>query len=200
MGPTRAETAAARVERLLERSRHVMIVPTLLLLFGTVGVFVYAVVYAVDATRKIVEHPFPIAHNVGLIIVEIDVLLVGATMLVMAFGLYELFVARPAPGQRSEILPPWLAMSDLNDLKARVVSMLVLVATVTFVDVVVDFQQGAAVLYLGGAVALVVGALTVYLRFGTASARPGSPPTPRAAPPPDVLPAEGPDHGDTAAH
>ena len=35
-------------------------------------------------------------------------------------------------------LPGWLRMNDLNDLKARVISMIILVAAVTFVDVVVE--------------------------------------------------------------
>jgi hypothetical protein len=47
------------------------------------------------------------------------------------------------------------------------VSMLVLVAAVSFVDVVVDFHGGQDILYLGIAVALVIAALTAFLRYGT---------------------------------
>lgn len=57
-------------------------------------------------------------------------------------------------------------MHDLNDLKARVISMIILVAAVTFVDVVVESGSGLNTLYLGTAVALVIAALTAFLRFG----------------------------------
>jgi uncharacterized membrane protein YqhA len=64
-------------------------------------------------------------------------------------------------------------MHDLNDLKARVISMIILVTAVTFTDVLLDFDQARAldVLYLGAGVAIVIGALTVYLRYGSDTPR-----------------------------
>ena len=56
-------------------------------------------------------------------------------------------------------------MHDLNDLKARVISMIVLVAAVTFTDVAVETEGGLNTFYLGAAVALVTAALTAFLRF-----------------------------------
>jgi uncharacterized membrane protein YqhA len=177
MEPNKARSRTPLVERLLEQARYVMIVPTVLLVFATLAVFVYSVVYSVDAARKVFHHPYPISHNVGLIIVEIDLVLVGATLLVTAAGLYELFVARPGAGQHPAFLPRWLVMRDLNDLKARIVSMLVLVAAVSFVEAVVDLQEGVGVLYLGAAVALVIGALTLFSRFGSGMRQPEQGPT-----------------------
>jgi uncharacterized membrane protein YqhA len=64
-------------------------------------------------------------------------------------------------------LPAWLKMDDLNDLKARVISMIILVAAVTFTDVAVESKGGGLnTLYLGAAVAVVIAALTAFLRFG----------------------------------
>jgi uncharacterized membrane protein YqhA len=64
------------------------------------------------------------------------------------------------------LLPGWLRMHDLNDLKARVISMIILVAAVTFVDVAVESKGELNTLYLGAAVAVVIAALTAFLRFG----------------------------------
>jgi hypothetical protein len=58
-------------------------------------------------------------------------------------------------------LPEWLKMHDLNDLKARVISMIILVAAVSFVDAVVEAKGALSTLYLGAAVAVVIAALTV---------------------------------------
>jgi uncharacterized membrane protein YqhA len=55
-------------------------------------------------------------------------------------------------------------MRDLNDIKTRVIAMIVLVAPVTFVEFVVDAGSGLEALELRGGVALVVGALTVFTR------------------------------------
>ena len=57
-------------------------------------------------------------------------------------------------------------MHDLNDLKARVISMIILVAAVTFTDVAVESKAGLNVLFLGAGVALVIAALTAFLYFG----------------------------------
>jgi uncharacterized membrane protein YqhA len=59
-------------------------------------------------------------------------------------------------------------MRDLEDLKARIVSMLVLVAAVSFVDAVVDPGSHPAswILSVGAAVALFIIALTLFLRIG----------------------------------
>ena len=108
-----------------------------------------------------------IAHNLGFLLLLTDLFLVGATLMIAAFGFYDLFVTRIDAVDRSLRLPGWLRMRDLNDLKARVVSMIILVAAVTFVDVVVESRDGGLdTFYLGAAVALVIAALTVFLYFG----------------------------------
>jgi uncharacterized membrane protein YqhA len=86
--------------------------------------------------------------------------------MISAFGLYELFISRIEGGGPGMRLPGWLRMHDLNDLKARVISMIILVAGVSFVDVVVEFKDEVDTFYLGAAVAVVIVALTAFLRFG----------------------------------
>ena len=64
------------------------------------------------------------------------------------------------------LLSAWLRMNDLNDLKARVISMIILVAAVTFVDAVIESRDGLDTLYVGAGIALVIAALTGFLHFG----------------------------------
>jgi uncharacterized membrane protein YqhA len=56
-------------------------------------------------------------------------------------------------------------MRDLNDLKGRVIAMIVLVVSVSFAEVVVDAPSGKSALDLGAGIALVVLALTIFLRL-----------------------------------
>ena len=74
--------------------------------------------------------------------------------------------ARSAPVAQAFGCPDWLRMHDLNDLKARVISMIILVSAVSFANVVVESKGGLDTLYLGVGVAVVIAALTAFLRFG----------------------------------
>ncbi|HEY0719464.1 MAG TPA: YqhA family protein, partial [Streptosporangiaceae bacterium] len=65
-----------------------------------------------------------------------------------------------------DVLPGWLAMHDLNELKSRVVSMIVLVLAVTFAEEAVDSPGGLHILEMGGGVTVVILGLTLFLRWG----------------------------------
>ncbi len=156
-------------ERGLSLAQLTVVLPVIVLLLSGIGAFVYATVYAVHTVADIARHPFA-EHNLRLFIIEIDVFLIGATLIIAAFGLYELFVSRIEPDGRGRPLPAWLEMNDLDDLKARVISMIILVTAVTFTDELLDFTHTLDILYLGVGVAIVIGALTVYLRYGSDTA------------------------------
>jgi len=155
-----------RFERVLSLSRVVVVVPVVVLLLSAFSSFAYGTDVFVRSVRRVVEDPNLTSHNIGFLLLLTDLFLVGATLMIAAFGFYDLFITRIDADSRSLRLPDWLRMRDLNDLKARVISMVILVAAVTFVDVVVESEGGLNTLYLGAAVALVIAALTVFLRFG----------------------------------
>ena len=164
---SRARALETGFEWGLQVSRGLVLVPVTLLVISAAGAFLYGAGLFIWSLYNVVPHPFPVGHKIGFFLLEVDLFLVGATLLIAGIGFYELFISRVDAGGRRGRLPDWLIMNDLNDLKARVVSMLVLVTAVSFVDVVVDFQGGHDILFLGGAVAVVSVALTAFLRFGT---------------------------------
>jgi len=160
-----------RIEKGLEwgllASRKMVLLPVFVLVLAAAGSFVYGTAVFIDILVAVVRQPFPIGNRIGLLMLVIDLFLVGATMLIAAIGFYELFISKVEPAHNGHGMPAWLEMHDLNDLKARVISMIILVVAVAFVDVVVDFTDGRRVFFLGAGVALVIGALTAYLRFGS---------------------------------
>jgi uncharacterized membrane protein YqhA len=155
----------SRFEQALSLSRIVVVVPVIVLLLAAISSFAYGTEVFFRSVAHFVDDPSLTSHNLGYLLLLTDLFLVGATLMIAAFGFYDLFITRINTARSSLRLPAWLRMNDLNDLKARVISMVILVAAVTFVDVAVDSQGGLDTLYLGAAVALVIAALTAFLRF-----------------------------------
>jgi uncharacterized membrane protein YqhA len=163
------------VERLLAWSLRLAYIPVAVLLLAGLGAFVYGTALFISSVGHVADHPFPIRHQIGLFLEDIDLFLIGATLLISAVGFYELFI-REIHRDGSTRIPTWLEMRDLNDLKARVIAMIVLVVSVTFVEVVVDSPSGQHALDLGGGIAAVVVALTIFLRLGGHASKSGSGP------------------------
>lgn len=165
-GPVPARWPGPGFERSLVLSRSAALIPVVVLALAGAGAFVYGAALFVHSAAEIIGHPFPVGDKIGLFLLVVDLFLVGATMLIAAIGFYELFISHVS-ADRQHGLPDWLVMRDLDDLKARVVSMLVMVAAASFTNVVVDFHGGHDILFLGSGVALVIAALTLFLRLGT---------------------------------
>jgi uncharacterized membrane protein YqhA len=163
--PPRAERPpGSGVERALAASLWLAIIPVVLLILGAIGAFAYAVALFVHSVNEIISHPFPVGNKIGLFLLDIDLMLIGATLLISAVGFYELFI-RDIPAGAVTRMPAWLQMHDLNDLKGRVIGMIILVLAVSFVEVAVDNGNGRLVLELGGGIAVVTVALTAFLRY-----------------------------------
>jgi uncharacterized membrane protein YqhA len=176
-GSSRDRSDGGRLQRGFEHglalAQLTVLLPVVVLLLSAFGAFVYGTVVVIHFVSDIASEPFAV-HNLRLFLTEIDLYLIGATLMIAAFGFYELFVSKvgAAGGRRPLPLPAWLEMTDLDDLKARVISMIILVTAVTFTDVLLEFQEDELdVLYLGAGVAIFIGALTVYLRFGSGRRR-----------------------------
>ena len=150
------------IERALIASLYLAYLPVVFLMLAAMGAFAYGSALFVNAFSNIVRHPFPVGHNIGLFLLDFDMFLIGSTALISAIGFYELFIGDIREG-RGAPLPGWLAMRDLNELKARVISMIVLVLAVTFVEDVVDAPDALQALELGGGITVVIIGLGVFI-------------------------------------
>jgi uncharacterized membrane protein YqhA len=161
-------TIQRRFERLLSASRLLALIPVVFLLIDAAGSFVYGSDILLRTVSGDIGEPSRVGGRLGVFLVVMDTYLVGATLLISAYGFYELFIIRKQRAARQYWLPSWLKMRDLEDLKIRVISMLVLVAAITFVDVLVESGSHHALdtLYLGLGIAVVIVGLTAFLRWG----------------------------------
>ena len=95
------------VERGLSLAQLSVLLPVFVLVLSGIGAFIYGVAVAVHSVAAIADHPFA-AHNLRLFLTEIDLFLIGATLIIAAIGLYELFIARIDPANlRRRCLPGW---------------------------------------------------------------------------------------------
>lgn len=81
-----------------------------------------------------------------------DAFLIAAGLLIFALGLHELFVGELP-------LPPWLVIRDLDALKAKIAGIVILVMAVAFLERLETRDDALDLLFSGGGVALVSGAL-----------------------------------------
>ncbi len=142
-----------------------ILIPVIFLLIDSAGSFIYGCVVFVHTVIELFQEHFKITTATGRFLVVMDTYLVGATLLIAAFGFYFLFIGHDT-SPNTMYLPSWLRMHDLEDLKARIVSMLILVAAITFLDVIIETHDEEGAFWLGLGIAVIIAALTAYLRFG----------------------------------
>ena len=151
-----------------------VIVLVIVLLFSAMASFAYGTEVFVRSVTQVIDAPQLTSHNLGFLLLLTDLFLIGATLMISAFGFYDLFIGTIGANDSRARLPGWLRMHDLDDLKARVISMIILVAAVSFVDYVVESKGGLDTLYLGVGVGVVIAALTAFQRFGRMEGGEGS--------------------------
>ena len=96
----------------------------------------------------------------GLILAAIelvDLFLLATVLYVIAIGLYELFVDDALP------LPAWLEIHTLDDLKDKLIGVVVVVMGVLFLGQLIAWDGQRDLLGLGGGIALMIAALTYFV-------------------------------------
>jgi uncharacterized membrane protein YqhA len=109
----------------------------------------------------ITEHDLsePQEENLSIQFIElIDVFLISVILLIVALGLFQLFI------DQDTTLPGWLRIRNLDELKHKIVGVLCVILGVNFVSNVSEWSGGKDILYLGAAIALVLVALVFLLK------------------------------------
>jgi uncharacterized membrane protein YqhA len=88
----------------------------------------------------------------------IDLFLIGTVFYITTLGLYELFIDENVP------TPAWLHITHLDDLKSKLLGVIVLILLVVFLGRVINWDTGWDILLLGASIGFVVVAVTYYLR------------------------------------
>jgi uncharacterized membrane protein YqhA len=144
------------MRRLIELSRFAVAVPavtSIIASFVLMGIGVWEVVMSIV---HLIDTSVSIKLTVVAILTAVDTFLLATVLLVIGYGLYELFVD-------SEVkLPEWLEIRSLDDLKTKLIGVIVAVLAVVFLGALVDRSDANSVMLLGAGVGAVVVGLAAF--------------------------------------
>ncbi len=112
----------------------------------------------VDAVTGIVQNiDTQYARNLAVeMLTIIDLALLGIVFFVISLGVYQLFIDDQLE------LPRWLRIDDLDDLKGKLISVVVTLLGVYFLEIVVTGSGGGEILTSGLGIGAVVAALSIF--------------------------------------
>jgi uncharacterized membrane protein YqhA len=155
--------------RLVGSSRYLILIAIVAIFLAALLLMIYGGVLAV----RLVGDTYAAgvnskgAKSLLLGIIElVDLFLLATTLYVIAAGLYELFIDDRVP------LPAWLGIQDLDDLKDKLIKVVIVVLGVLFLGQVITWDGQRDLLSYGAAIGLVIAALTYFLSLKQKKDRP----------------------------
>ena len=139
------------MRRIIETTRYVVVLPSLGALFGGLILIIIGLWDMGAAAIKLVQPNVDLKESVVSVLAAVDTLLLATVLLVIGYGLYELFVDEDLQ------LPAWLQIHSLDDLKGKLIGVVVAVIAVVFLGELVEGSNAEATMMIGiGAGALVL--------------------------------------------
>lgn len=149
------------LRNILASSRYLVVVAIIGIFLASIAVFIYGGVTVISIIIDAFSHgPFNAdgAKHLEIEAIElIDLFLLGAVLYITSLGLYELFIDDSLP------MPRWLIVTSLDDLKEKLIGVVIVLLAVTFLGYVVNWDGTTSILSLGVAVGVVIFALAFLL-------------------------------------
>jgi uncharacterized membrane protein YqhA len=140
------------MNRILAASRYAVIVPAIASILGALLLMVQGSIAMIQVIIDAALNGTKLKITLVDVLTAVDAILLGTVLLVIGYGLYELFIDEDLN------VPVWLQVHDLDDLKSKLIGVVVAIIAVIFVGVFVDVARADDVLTFGvGGGALVAG-------------------------------------------
>ena len=140
------------MNRILAATRYIAIIPAIAAILGAILLMVQGSVAMMQVNIDVISDRTKLKITIVEVLTAVDAILLGTVLLVIGYGLYELFIDEDLE------VPVWLQVHDLDDLKSKLIGVVVAIISVIFVGVYVDANRASDVISYGvGAGALVVG-------------------------------------------
>ena len=140
------------MKRIMGLTRYAVFVPAISSIIGALLLMAQGSWAMLMAVIDSVSNGYGLKETIVEVLTAVDAILLGTVLLVIGYGLYELFIDADLD------VPRWLRVYDLDDLKSKLIGVVVAIVAVVFVGVFVDSNRASDVISYGvGAGALVVG-------------------------------------------
>ena len=140
------------MRRIIELSRYVAAIPAFGAILGSLVLMGVGVLEVVRAISTLIQTWTSTKEIVVAVLTAIDSLLLATVLMVIGYGIYELFV------DEGLNLPSWLEIRSLDDLKNKLIGVIVAVIAVIFLGFLVDSGNPGEVLQVGiGCGAVLIG-------------------------------------------
>jgi len=140
------------MKKILGMTRYAVVVPAIASIIGALLLMGQGSVEMVKVVIDALTDGASLKETIVDVLTAVDAILLGTVLLVIGYGLYELFIDADIE------VPLWLRVRDLDDLKSKLIGVVVAIVAVVFVGVFVDSNRAEDVISYGvGAGALVVG-------------------------------------------
>ncbi len=140
------------MRRIIELSRYVAAIPAFGAILGSLVLMGVGVLEVVRAISTLIQTWASTKEIVVAVLTAIDSLLLATVLMVIGYGIYELFV------DEGLNLPSWLEIRSLDDLKNKLIGVIVAVIAVIFLGFLVDSGNPGEVLQVGiGCGAVLIG-------------------------------------------
>lgn len=127
---------------------------------SAIAVFIYGAVFVGIAIWDTITGGRPsedgLKHLTLQLVEATDAFLLGTVLYIVSIGFFQLFI------DSDVAVPGWMRITDLDQLKTKLVGVIVVLLGVTFLGKASNWRDGDDILYLGGAIALVVGSLAFF--------------------------------------
>lgn len=141
-------------------TRAIIILPVIATTAAALALMVWGFLDTWHFIRELLfagEHPMTRDEALLHAIEIVDLFLLATVVQVVSLGLYQLYFKQDLE------LPNWIKINNLDDLKSKLVGVSITVLAVFFLGKAITWSAGVDILYLGGAAALVIAALTYFL-------------------------------------
>ncbi len=143
------------MKRIVGLSRYLVLAAVLGFALLSIATFIWGGAKTVLLFSDLLDGAWRKDFSLVKLLQVIDTYLLAIVQLIVALGLYELFIG-------DLDLPDWLHIRSLDDLKKSVVDVLVIFVAIKGVEVLFDSSSSADRLRSVGSVALLIAALTMF--------------------------------------
>jgi uncharacterized membrane protein YqhA len=141
-------------------SRFIAIFAILGTAISAIAVYIYGAAFVVITVWDTITSGRPneegLKHLTIQLVESTDAFLLGTVLYIVAIGFFQLFIDSDLN------IPGWMRITDLDQLKSKLIGVIVVLLGVTFLGKVSNWTAGTDIIYLGVAIGVVIASLAYF--------------------------------------